>query len=391
MSRRNFVLLFILVLCLGVACGVLAARVLDRPTAPAEEPTATVETPEPTPEPAKATLPAIAPEDCGHPSFEHGVCVLCGYVCPHPFHDQDRHCLLCESPVAHHFVDGVCVCGAVPDIRETLLPDRFYEPCEQEGTVLNWSFETKDWDYQRDVSMNVCFYLPYEYDPGQQYNVLVLLHGLRATEESWLTTPWELSDGREIQMRWIFDRMIAERVMDPVIIVCASQYLHWGDDLLKSRYEQMAAELQNVILPYTAANFSTYAADASPEALIAAREHFALGGNSWGSYYTYDTGMAQSLPWFSSFICLSGDANSGYVAGELESPAMRDYSIDLYYAAGGDFDVARAGEEAVFYAVVPRVERLHDGENAFFHVCQGGHDWETWSIEIYNAVQLLFQ
>ena len=39
---------------------------------------------------------------------------------------------------------------------------------------------------------------------------------------------------------------------------------------------------------------------------------------------------------------------------------------------------------------VPLIERLVDGENAFFHVCQGGHDWGTWSIEIYNALQLVF-
>ncbi len=388
MKKENGVflaLLLVLLLCLGVAIGILAARLHE--SLPVETPTPEPTlTPEPTPEP----IPSLTPEECGHPAYENGVCVLCGHACEHPFHSTEGECLICGSKVVHHYVNALCSCGRSPDFRVDLLPDRFYEPCEQEGTTLSWSFETVDWSRQMPVTMEVSFYLPYDYDPAQRYNVLVLLHGLRATQESWLNTPWELEDGREIQMRWIYDRMIAEKIIDPLIIVSASQYLYRGEDFYKSKYEQMAYELQNVILPYTVENFSTYAEDGSPEALIAAREHFALGGNSWGSYYTYDTGMCQSLAFFSRFLCFSGDANSGWIVESLGSAAQRDYPIALYYAAAGDYDVALKGEQGVFYSVVPLVERLRDGENAFFHICHGGHDWGTWSIEIYNALQLLY-
>ena len=389
MKRENrgfWPLLLVLLLCLGVGVGVLAARMQLSGTEVTTEPTAVIVTPEPTEEP----LPVILPEDCGHPAFENGVCVLCGYVCEHPFHSTEGECLRCGEKVVHHYVHALCSCGRIPDYHESLLPDRFYEPCEEAGTILSWSFETTDWSRQMPVTMKVGFYLPYGYDPGQKYNVLVLMHGLRTTEESWLGLPLPLENDREIQMRWIYDRMIAEKIIDPLIIVSASQYLYRGEDFYKSKYEQMAYELQNVILPYTVENFSTWAEDSSPEAISAAREHFALGGNSWGSYYTYDTGMCQSLPYFSRFLCFSGDANTGWIVEQLESPALRDYSVDLYYAAAGDYDVALKGEQSVFYTVVPLVERLVDGENAFFHVCQGGHDWATWSIEIYNALQLVF-
>ena len=152
----------------------------------------------------------------------------------------------------------------------------------------------------------------------------------------------------------------------------------------------MAAELQGTILPYTAQFLSTYAEGCDAASLMLAREHFAIGGNSWGSYYTYDTGMCQSLPYFASFLCFSGDAATAYVVQSLESDQLRDYPIRLYYAAAGDTDVARDGEEKCFYDIVPRVGRLVDGQNAFYHVCEGGHDWGTWSIEIYNALQFLF-
>ena len=203
-------LLLVLLLCLGVAVGILAARLQERQPAPTP-------TPEPTlaPEPTSEPIPSLSPEECGHPAFENGVCVLCGYACEHPFHSTEGECLICGSKVVHHYVKALCSCGRSPDFREDLLPDRFYEPCEQEGTILRWSFETTDWTRQMPVTMNVSFYLPYDYDPGRRYNVLVLMHGLRATEESWLNTPWELEDGREIQMRWIYDRMIAEKIHPP--------------------------------------------------------------------------------------------------------------------------------------------------------------------------------
>lgn len=385
-SGAFLLLLLALLLCLGVGVGVLAARAqLSRAAAtpePLPEATVIPETPEP--------LPVILPEDCGHPAYAGGVCVLCGAVCEHPFHSTEGECLRCGEKVVHHYVNALCSCGRGPDYHDRVLPERFYRPCEQAGTILDWDFETIDWSRQMPVTMRVSFYLPYDYDPGQKYNVLVLMHGLRTTQESWLNLTMELEDGREFEMRWIYDHMIAEKIIDPLIIVSTSQYLYLGENFYKSKYEQMAYELQNVILPYTAETFSTWAADSSPEALIAAREHFALGGNSWGSYFTYDTGMCQSLPFFSRFVCFSGDANTGWIVQCLESQALRDYPIDLYYAAAGENDVALKTEQSVFYTVVPLIPRLTDGENAFFHICQGGHDWNTWSIEIYNALQLLF-
>ena len=392
-SSFPIALLFVLLLCLGVGLGVLAARwnSLREAAAPVEETTPeAVTTTALTPEPTKAPPPSVAPENCGHPLYENGVCVICGHACEHPFHNTEGECLLCGAKVVHHYVKGVCSCGRTPDLYTTVLPDRFYEPCEHEGTIVEWAYETEIWGVGAEATLNVDFYIPYGYTPLRQYNVLVLLHGLRTTENSWLNETLELLDGRFFEMRWVFDHMIEERIIEPLIIVSASQYLVRGNNLYKSSYEQMAEELQRRILPYTVDFLSTYAEGTSEAALIRAREHFALGGNSWGSYYTYDTGMAQSLPYFASFLCFSGDAAGAYIIQSLEDERMRDYDIKLYYAAAGDFDVARDGEEGIFYSVVPRVSKLTDGENAFFHICEGGHDWNTWSIEIYNALQYLF-
>ncbi len=377
-----FALLFVLLLSLGLGAGVLAARL----SAPAPSPTPEAS---PSPEPTAAAPPTVLPEACGHPQFENGVCLLCDAACVHPFHGTDGYCLLCGGYVGHDFVDGRCACGAWRERRTELLPERFYEPCDQEGSIVTWSYETKMWGSELPVTVKADFYVPYGYDPAKQYNVLLLMHGLRTTQRSWLDEELSLSDGRSFEMRWVYDHMIREKLIEPLIIVSASQFLYSGDNQYKSSYEQMAAEIRNMILPYTASVLSTYAAAGDEQALIAAREHFAIGGNSWGSYYTYDTGMCQCLPYFASFLCFSGDAATGYVVQSLEE--RREYPIRLYYAAAGDRDVARTGEENCFHTIVPLVERLTEGENAICHICTGMHDWDTWSIEIYNALQLLFQ
>lgn len=392
-SSFPLALLFVLLLCLGVTLGVLAARwnIAREAATPTEETTPeAVTTAALTPAPTKAPLPSVASEECGHPMYENGVCVICGHVCEHPFHSTEGECLLCGAKVVHHYVHGVCSCGRTPDLYTTVLPERFYEPCEQEGMIVEWAYETEVWGVGAKASLNVDFYIPYGYTPLRQYNVLVLLHGLRTTENSWLNEPHELLDGRFFEMRWIYDHMIEEKIIEPLIIVSASQYLVTGNNMYKNSYEQMAEQLQSRILPYTVETFSTYAEGTSAAALIRAREHFALGGNSWGSYYTYDTGMCQSLPYFASFLCFSGDAAGAYIIESLEAERVKDYDVKLYYAAAGDYDVARAGEEGIFYSVVPRTSKLTDMENAFFHICEGGHDWNTWSIEIYNALQFLF-
>ena len=391
-SSFPLALLFVLLLCLGVTLGVLAARWnKGRETAaPAEETSEPAATAALTPAPTKAPPPSVASEECGHPLYENGVCVLCGHVCEHPFHSTEGECLLCGAKVVHHYVHGVCACGRTPDLYTTVLPERFYQPCEQEGVIVEWAYETEVWGVGAKAIENVDFYIPYGYTPLRQYNVLVLLHGLRTTENSWLNETHELLDGRFFEMRWIYDHMIEEKIIEPLIIVSASQYLVTDNNMYKTSYEQMAEELQRRILPYTVGFLSTYAEGDSEAALIRAREHFALGGNSWGSYYTYDTGMCQSLPYFASFLCFSGDAAGAYIIESLEAERVKDYDVKLYYAAAGNVDVARAGEEGIFYSVVPRTSKLTDMENAFFHICEGGHDWNTWSIEIYNALQFLF-
>lgn len=347
--------------------------------------------------------PQIPQDQCEHPYFVNGVCDRCGYICPHPEHDREtRLCAVCRQPAPHHYVNGVCACGEEYRFTDSKIPAKYYcvpgttdfnRTAVREGRVLDepWYYTYDDPKQERTLRRDVQIYLPWGYDETRPYKVLVLLHFLHGSENTW-TTDFQYAGDERLQMKHVFDLMIQDGYIDPMIVVAPSLYVYdEAGRQLRSDYDSFASQLRETILPYVAETYSTYAASGAAEDLIAARRHFAIGGNSWGSYFTYEAGMIQNLPYFSSFICLSGDTNNGLAADTLNSEAMREYPVDLYYCAAGDMDIAMLNEQENFYTIVRLVDRLTEGQNAFFHITQGGgHDWLTWGTEIYNALPLAF-
>ena len=381
---------FILLLCALLLCG-CAAR------APA--PTATPEpAPEPTPEPTPTPCPHPAWEDgvcvlcgalCEHPAWEGGVCTVCGTPCEHPAHDaESRECAVCGETVVHRYIGGVCACGAEPLVYDYVLPDRFYEESEHPGSITPLSYQNAEPGWA-EYTRHLLVYLPYGYDPQEQYNVLILLHGTGDDETAWLSYPHYVLD-RTMEVRCIFDRMIEEQIIEPLIIVTARLYEDYGSYSGDPTADRLAAELRDILLPCIVDRYATWAASSSPEDISAARQHFALGGLYWGSYFTYASGMRQNLPYFGNFICFSGNDDPNFVLSTINSPELIDYPFYLYYSAAGTTDMAHDGGINNFYTLVNYTERLTEGENAFLHETEGGHTWNVWSTEIFNALQLAF-
>ena len=149
MKRR--ILSVLLILSLTAALGLFLARFRQQSQVPQPVPTETaapLPSPEPTPPPC---LHDFNEEGrcircgflCEHPGFSACVCTLCGYVCPHASHDRDsRACTLCGQRQIHCFLAGRCTCGAEPEVYDAGLPERFYQPCEHQGTVEEWRYDT---------------------------------------------------------------------------------------------------------------------------------------------------------------------------------------------------------------------------------------------------------
>ncbi|MBR1456833.1 MAG: hypothetical protein IJ594_06695, partial [Oscillospiraceae bacterium] len=353
----------------------------------------------PTPEPEPTPCPhpawedgvcAVCGEPCAHPAWENGACTVCGLACEHPAHDaQTRVCAVCGETVYHRYVGGVCACGAQPLSYDYVLPDRFYEPCEHPGTIESWDFQNAvpGW---ATYTRHLLIYLPYGYDPEGQYDLLLLMHGTGDDETAWLTCPHYVPD-RMMEVRTIFDHMIDEQLIRPLIIVTVGLYEDFGGYVGDPTEERLAVELREIILPHLVETYATYAAGGDPAQLEAAREHFAIGGLSWGSYFSYASGMRLNLPYFGSFICFSGNDNPDLVLSVINAPELIGYPIYLYYSAAGTTDMAHYGGINNFNQIVKYTDRLVEGENAFLHETEGGHTWNVWSTEIFNALQLCFQ
>lgn len=380
-------LVFLTVLLLIVCCVLLAVRAsntLSLRPAPVES----------TPEPVRATPHRHLFDP------ETGECMLCGYVCAHEEGFDDAHrclvcswqcrnqahdpetalCPICGEAFHHHFgMDGICdVCGAEAPLVFAELPDRYFEPSEHEGQHLRGTLADAD-GREREIAV----WLPWDYNEDTQYNVVVLMHGDGGQAADWTDEPEPTYRG-EIEFRHVYDRMVEERLCDPFLIVGISnvnfQYPAGGEAFLREK-----------VLPYIAANYSTYLGDGSTEALRLGREHLAVGGLSRGSMFTYSCVMPRCLDIVGNFCCFSNGDNSR-VWAQLNSEENRPWPIVSYIASYGMMDeqVVGVAHRNVYRGICNNVERVTDGENAHMLAIGAGHNFIMWTASLYDALLLMF-
>lgn len=134
-------------------------------------------------------------------------------------------------------------------------------------------------------------YLPYGYDESRQYNILYLLHGGGEDETT-------LFFHKDTQMQHIFDHMIENGDMDPMIIVTPT----WN----QTGAEYFSSELRERVIPFVEGKYSTYAKSTDPADLQASRFHRAYGGFSMGSISTWGV-LTNCLDIIAYYMPLSGE------------------------------------------------------------------------------------
>ena len=235
-------------------------------------------------------------------------------------------------------------------------------------------------------------YLPYGYDPVQRYNVLILIHGGNGSSHDFTDMEFINEDqDYPFTMKALYDRMIAEKRCEPLIIVSPYTCIHRDKEYpgyVPDVY--FAKELREYILPYVVENYSTWAEGGTEEELRAARDHFGIGGVSNGSLYTYETGMSLCFDLFSQYICLSGCYDPLTIAAAINREEWTDLPIRFYYAGCADEDWQHANSKIGFDAILASTERLTLGENSFYVDMHGEHNWSQWAAHMYNALPLVF-
>ena len=279
---------------------------------------------------------------------------------------------------------------------DTLDPSLF-APCEQQGSVVTLSYETKDYHYGQEGSYpkNLSVYLPYEYSEDRQFNVLFLLHISGANENFWL--PGNLAyEDQNIVMADLLDNMIARGLCEPMIVVAPCGYITpdaWEVHDSVRDYDQFGYEFANEILPLVVETYSTYAEGPDREQIAAAREHFGVAGASFGSYMTRNSVLAPNLDLCANFAMIGGGSlRQDVLRGEWSAAGLdpADWPIHRLYIVEGERD-DRAEPERSFNALKEWAEIFHSDNLRYELIKTAPHDVREWVNGVYNSAQLFFR
>ena len=282
------------------------------------------------------------------------------------------------------------------------VPDNYYQPAENQGTLEPLTYNTKDYiGNGKDVEHSATVYLPYGYrqdDSTTEYNILYLQHGAYGNERTWM---YEYGD----QFKNMIDNMIEDGSIPPLIIVMPHLFPgnEWYHDTTPVFY---SGEIRNDLMPAVESRYHTYAQDVTDEGFTASRSHRAFGGFSAGGTTTW-TVLLEGLDRFEYFLPMSGglalggdgstgeqDAASLANAATASGYGKRDYFV---FAATGTRDVAYSGLSSQIEQMRPLTTAFDFTESGFadgnlmYYTVQGNrHDYPYTYEYVYNGLRCLF-
>jgi len=411
-----------LIVCL---CLCLSACSLALPEAQAAQTEKTAEAqPTPSPEPTAEPTPEPTPEPVCEHSYEKGVCTLCGDVCAHESfiagycslcgeeHDHLTHvqsespfeapvCPDCGGHVLHNWVNGVCtVCAQEFEFIEEALPKEIVcgEYASQHGTVETFEYDSHYYNLEGEVTSecvkHLTVYLPYGYDESQPYDLIIMCVGKSGASTIYFDDNYDyFKIARITGAAEMLDVLIERRLCKPFIGVTieyrASDYdygMHYQPD-----GAQVANELKKDILPLLCEKYSLYPQDASPEELLANREHLAFWGVSYGGYICHRAAVESCFEIFGWYSSVSG----GWETGGRMADAIKDSDLPIYYFYSVDGQQGldecancSKNDYRIFEQQCPLVTEGVNGHAGT--IVKGAHDATTWITAMFNFARLVF-
>jgi enterochelin esterase-like enzyme len=289
----------------------------------------------------------------------------------------------------------------------------------QQGTVEALEYETPAYavnavlgtDYTITKSVNV--YLPYGYDPTQNYNILYLMHGGGDNQDYWLTDGSDRVHGKTT--RNVVDHMIEDGLCGSLIIVTPTFYsevegVEVTDDQCAAVVEQLGEdnystisdlyiwyfqyELHDQIIPLVESKYATYAqGDVTPENLIATRDHRAYAGLSMGSITSMHSILMGNLDYISYVGSFSGAKTNVELFKSAIEEKFADYPVNYWFNGEGTGDIAFEEHYQFYYDVLEQMpDKFTDVDNAAIVVLDGAeHNYAAWIADLYNALLVFFQ
>lgn len=224
------------------------------------------------------------------------------------------------------------------------IPDEYRQPSEHPGKLERLTYQTwESFSYEeksQKLTKEAWVYIPYEYSEEKQYNIFYISHGGWSDETTLMGT-----DDNPKTFKNVIDNAIETGEIQPLILVFPTYNNTSESDsgdysLALQLTDQFHNELLNDLLPAVESKYSTYAADVTPEGLIASRDHRGFGGFSMGSVNTWCT-FRYGLDYFRYFMPMSGSYTTD---GEYMAELVKEYGYEwddfFIFSASGTEDFA---------------------------------------------------
>ena len=261
------------------------------------------------------------------------------------------------------------------------FPEKYLDPVAHPGQVIEETYDGTTGPNRLYV------YLPYNYDENQKYNIFYLLHGGGENERT-------LFFQDDTMMQLIFDSMIENGDMDPMIIVTPT----WN----QTGADKFYTEFREKVVPFVEGKYSTYAESTSIEDLQASRYHRAYGGFSMGSVSTWGV-LCHNLDIVAYYMPLSGDYRinnwDAKTKADAITKAIQDSGLStneyFIFCASGSEDIAYPNMTPQIEEMKTRPEYIYSSDlsqgNFYYLVRDGGiHWWENVRHYIYDILPYFF-
>ena len=294
------------------------------------------------------------------------------------------------------------------------VPSEYLTEDTLPGELIRFTYQASTHDDQdREMEKYAIVYLPYGYDPDDtqtRYPVLYLMHGHGGNAETFMGSPEDPRD-----MKAVLDHLIAERKMQPMMIVSASYYPDNeetdSDNYDADRTYTFGQELRKDLIPAFEQAYHTYAETTDEAGLRASRDYRAFGGFSMGGvtawyrladcldYCRYFVPMSGSLLWgwqetFESSPRSNPQTVVDYLTNALDGSGYGPEDFYVFSATGTDdfahdtlnlqIDLMRECPEWFRFD-----EDVAEGNIAFFNAEGEEHDYHAKRRYLYNALPVI--
>ncbi len=298
--------------------------------------------------------------------------------------------------------EGESITKAVLPDKLAEIPQEYFSEADQQGTLVELEYDTYEsmtYEEQEQVlHKRAIVYLPYEYSEDKQYNVFYLMHGGWSNETTYLGTPDQPNEFKNV-----LDNGIADGKIQPMIVVCPTYNNESESDssdysLALRLTENYHNELIHDLIPAVEGTYSTYAEDTTLDGIRSSRDHRAFCGFSMGSVATWRT-FQYCLDYFRYFMPSSGSLTSdGEYMASLVQDSGHEWNDFFIFAASGTEDFAYSS----FKNQIEAMADVNDGTfryannerqgNLYFLEQEGGTHSGEYAMEyFYNGLCWIWQ